>query len=108
VFGVHAVGDQHVAVSPRYGESHQDGLGDRAAAVVQAGIGYIHAAELANERLVLEKRLQATLARFGLIRSVGSVELAAASGGRHHGRDKMIVATAAQEADRIVSRPVPP
>ena len=65
-------------VRPVTVDGHQHGLGHGAAAVVEAGVGDVHAGQLADERLILEERLQAALAGLGLVGRVGRVELAAA------------------------------
>ncbi len=85
-------------------QRHEHALGDGAAAFVEAGVGHIQAGQLADQRLVLEERLQAPLARLGLVGRVGGVEFAARRDGIDHGRDEVIVAAAAEEADRAVRR----
>ena len=103
---MHALGDEHLAGAAGDAEGHQHRLGDGAAAVVEAGVGDVHAGELADQRLILEERLQAALAGLGLVRRVGGVELAAAGDGIDDGRDEVVVAAAAEEADRVVGRAI--
>ena len=77
VFGVHAGGDDHLRLALRHAQAHQHRFRRRAAAVVQAGVGDVHAGQLADQRLVLEHRLQRALADLRLVGRVGGVELAA-------------------------------
>ena len=86
------------------GQGHEHGLGDGAAALVEAGVGDVQAGQLADQRLELEERLQAALAGLGLVGRVGGVELAAAGDGIDHGGDEVVVAAAAEEADGVVGR----
>ncbi len=67
---------------------------------------HVHAGELADERLVLEEHLQVALARLGLVGRVGGVELAARRDAVDDGRDEVVVAAAAQEADLLPGRPI--
>ena len=78
---------------------HQHGFGRGAAAVVQAGVRDIEAGEPRDERLIFEHDLQVALADFGLVRRVGRVELAAAGELIDGGRNEVVVAAAAEEAD---------
>ena len=57
--------------------AQQRRFGRRAPAVVQTGVRHVHAGQLADERLILEHRLQIALTHFGLIRRVRRVEFAA-------------------------------
>ena len=90
--GVDRPGDDDPALPPGDGQGHEDRLGDRRAAVVEAGVRDVHAGQLADERLILERRLQGPLARLRLIRRVGRVELAASGQVVHDGRDEVVVA----------------
>ena len=75
---------------------------DRRAAVVEAGVGDVQSGQLGHQGLVLECRLQRSLAGLGLVRGVGRVELAAAGQLIDDGGDEMVVASSAQEADFLV------
>ena len=97
--GCTLAGDDDLAVALRAADGHQHGLGRRAAAVVEAGVRDIEAGEPRDERLVLEHDLQIALADLGLVRRVGRVELAAAGDLIDDGRDEVVVAAAAEEAD---------
>ena len=55
---------------------HENGFADRRAAFVEAGVGDVHARQLADQRLVFKERLQTALAGFGLVRGVRGVILA--------------------------------
>ena len=85
-------------------QGHEHRLGHCAAAFVKAGVGDIHAGQLADQRLIFEERLQAALAGFGLIGRVGRVEFAAAGDGIDDGRNEVVVAAAAQEAHSRIGR----
>ncbi len=98
VLGMHAVEGNHLLVALRGTHAEQHGFDARAAAVVEAGVRDIHARQLANQRLVLEHGLQIALADFRLVGSVGRVEFAPRGQRVDHGRDEMVVAAAAQEA----------
>ena len=89
------------AVSARGAECHQHRLGRGAAAVVQAGVGDVHAGQLGDQRLVLEEDLQVALAGLGLIRRVRRVELAARGDVVDDRRNEMVVAAAAEKADLL-------
>ena len=62
----------------------------------------------ADHRLELEDRLERALRRLGLVRRVGGVELGAADGAAHDGRDEAAVHAGAEEvvepAERVVAR----
>ena len=104
---MNAFGDDRRAGASGNAQGHQDRLGQGAAPVVQAGIGHLHARELADERLVFEENLQASLAGFRLVGRIGRVVFAPAGDGVHHRRDEMVVTAATQKTDRIASRPIP-
>ena len=71
--GVGSTGDQsHAALTVA---AHGSGLGGGGGAVIDRGVGNVHAGQLADHGLILEDRLQNTLAHFGLIGGVGSQEL---------------------------------
>ncbi len=98
IFGMDAFGDQHFRAALVDAHGHEHALGHRAAAFVKAGVGDIHAGQLADERLIFEKRLQASLAGLGLVGRVGGVEFAAAGDGIDDGGNEMIVTAAAEES----------
>ena len=70
-------GGDHARVPAGGVDGHQHGFGRGAAAVVQAGVGDVHAGQLGDQRLVFEEHLQVALAGLGLIGRVRRVELAA-------------------------------
>ena len=92
------------AVAAGDAAGHQAGLGQRAGAVVHAGVGHVHAHQLAGHRLQLEHRLQRALADLRLVRRVGGVVLAAADDVRDRARDEVPVRAAAEEATPSRSR----
>ena len=96
------------AVPPRDGQRHQHRLGRGRAAVVEAGVGDVHAGQLGDQRLVFERRLERPLAGLGLVRGVRRVELAPGGEVVDHRGDEVVVASAAQEADPPVGARVPP
>src|SRR4051812_20992574 len=98
---MNTLGDEHLPVPARRTNGHQGGFSYGAATFVEAGVGHVHAGELADERLKLEERLERSLARLGLVGRVGSVELTAAGDRVHDGGDEMVVATGAEEADGV-------
>ena len=106
VLGVNALGDEHFAGAAGDAEGHEHGLGDGRAAFVERGVCHFEARELGHHRLKFEDGLQRALARFGLIRRVRCVELAATRDGIHDARNEVIVGTAAEEADGIASSPI--
>ena len=75
----------------------QAGLRGGAGPVVEAGVRDVHAGELADHRLELERRLQGPLADLGLVRRVGGDELGAAGEVRRDGGDGVPVGAGAQE-----------
>ena len=104
VFGVQAFRDDHLALAVGDVDRHQHRLGHGRAALVEAGVGDVHAGQLADERLVLVKGLQAALAGLGLVRRVGRVKLAAGTDRVHHGRNEVVVGAAAEETDVLPGR----
>ena len=89
-----------------FADGHEDGLGDGGAALVERGVGDLHAGELADERLELEERLQAALARLRLVGRVGGVELAPPRDRVHDGGDEVVIRPAAEEAYGVCRRAV--
>ena len=81
-------------------QGHQHRLGRGAGAVVERAVGHLHAGQSRDERLVLEHRLQVALARLGLVGGVRGVELAPRTDDVAHRGDEVVVAPAAEEADR--------
>ena len=112
VLGMHARGNDHPPRPAAAAHGHQHRLGHRAAAVVEARVGDVHAGQLRDERLVLEQRLEVALAHLGLVGRVGGDELAAGGDEIDHGGDEVVVAAAAEEAGgaagrRVCGRPAP-
>ena len=77
---------------------HQYGLAQGRAAVVDRGVGDIHAGQRRHHRLVFVDDLQRPLAGFGLVGRVRRHELAAAGDIPHSRRDVVVVAPGAGEA----------
>jgi hypothetical protein len=69
--------------------------------VVPGGVRDVHARELADDRLVLEERLEHALAHLGLVRRVGGQELAPLEDRVDHCRDVVVVHTGAEERDLL-------
>ena len=55
--------------------AHGSGLSSGGSAVINRGVGNVHAGQLADHGLILEDGLQDALAHFGLIGGIGSQEL---------------------------------
>ena len=80
-----------------------DGFGRGGRAIVVRGVGDFHAGQGGHQRLVFEDGLQRALRDFGLVGSVGGVELAAAQDVVDHGGDVVVVGARAEEGDQIVA-----
>ena len=74
---------------------HQHGFAERRAAVVDRGIGNVHAGQGGHHRLVFVDELQRALAGLGLVRRVGGHELAAAGHVPDGGGNVVVVAAGA-------------
>ena len=98
---IHALRD-HGRLSLGDGVGHQHGLGDRGGAVVERGVGHVHARQLRHHGLVLEDGAQRPLARLGLIRRVGGEEFATQDQMVDRARDRVIVGAPAQEAGEVI------
>ena len=81
VLGMEVARDENLA-APGLDVRHHGRFRDGGRAVVQGGVGHVHAGQLSDQCLVLEDRLQRPLARFRLIGRVRGVELWL---GRHGG-----------------------
>ena len=81
-----------------HGQGHQGGLGHGGAAVVEAGVGDVHAGELGDQGLVFEDGLEGALAGLGLVGGVGGVEFAAGGEVIDDGGDEVVVSACAEEA----------
>ena len=68
-------------------------------AVVPGRVGHVHPGQLADQRLVLEDRLQHALAHLGLIRRVRGQELAAGENDVHDRRDVVVVDPRPEEGE---------
>jgi hypothetical protein len=75
--------------------------------VVPGRVRDVHARQLADDRLVLEDRLQHALAHLGLVRRVGSQELAPGEDSVDHRRDVVVVDAGAQERQLLPGLDVP-
>lgn len=95
---MHRPGDDHRAAAATDGDRHEDGLGHCRSAVVEAGVGHVHAGELGHQGLVLEDGLERTLRRLGLVGRVGGEELATRGEGVDGRGHEMVVAPAPEEA----------
>ena len=76
VLGVDRLGDDDLSEPSRDRQRHQHSLGRGRTAVVEAGVGNVHAGQLRDQRLILERRLERALTGFGLVGRVGRIELA--------------------------------
>ena len=68
--------DHNLFGATRHTDAHHRRFSGGATAVVEAGIGDVHARELADQRLILEHRLQVALTDLWLIRRVRGIEFA--------------------------------
>jgi hypothetical protein len=84
----------------------QAGLGGCRRTVVERGVGDVEPGQLADQRLELEDRLQRALAHLGLVRRVGSQELAATGERVDHRRDEVVVRAGAEKAGPALGRGV--
>ncbi len=80
VLGVDGAGDDG-GVAAGDADGHHDGFGGAGGAVVHAGVGDLHAGELADHGLELEHGLEGALGDLGLVGGVGGEELAAGDDG---------------------------
>ncbi len=99
IFGMNGSEDDDLLVSVGDAHRHESGFADGRPPFVEAGVADVHPRQPANERLVFEERLQASLARLGLVRSVGRIEFAAARDLVDGRGNEMVVNAAAHEAD---------
>ena len=76
-------------------------------AVVEGGVGDVHAGQLADHRLVLVDRPQRALARLGLVGRVRGEELAAEEHVIDHARDVVVVGAAPEERHVAIGVGVP-
>ena len=93
--GIRAGGDQGLVPFPV--PAHGQGLGGGGGAVVDGGVGDLHARQGANHGLILKNRLQNALADLRLIGGVGGDQLLAADDALHHGGDEVAVCPRAPE-----------
>ena len=82
-------------------EGHADCFGKGRRAVIERGIGHLHAGQVADQALVFEDGLQSALRYLGLVRSVGRVELVPAQYVIDNRGDEVVVSAGAQEAGRV-------
>ena len=78
-------------------EREQARLSQGRCTVIMAGIGDLHAGQLADHGLVLEHGLQHALAQFRLVRCVGGVELGALQDEVDGGRDVVSIASTTEK-----------
>ena len=76
---------------------HQHGLGRGRRAVIDRGVGNLHAGELADQRLIFEQRLQGALAYLGLVRRIRGREFRARNNRVDCARNEMMVDTSAKK-----------
>ena len=93
--------EQHPAGRFVRAHRHEDGFGQRAGAVVEAGIGNIEPGERRHHGLVFVNHLQRALARFRLVRSVGGIEFAAGGDLPNRRRNMMLVGAGADEVQPV-------
>ena len=81
-------------------------LGRGGGAVVERGVGNIHAGELSHLGLELEQHLQRALGDFGLVRGVGGQKLRALDEVIHRGRHMVSIGPGAAEEGPRPRRPI--
>ena len=99
---VERVGHQHLAAF-RFAvgaQAHEHRFRQAGGAVVDGGVGDVHAGEPGDQGLVFVDHLQGALAGFRLVRGVGGVELTAGGDFPYRRRDVVRVGAAAEEAER--------
>jgi hypothetical protein len=102
VVRMQCAGDQHApaGVLAVGAYRHQQRLAQAAGAVVQGGVGDLHAGQAADHALVFVEHLQRALAGLGLVGRIGRVELAAGGDLPHRRRDMVLVGAGADEVQR--------
>ena len=88
---------QHGLVAPCDAARHRDCLGAGGGAVIERGVGDLHAGQQRDLRLKLEQVLQCPLRQLGLVRGVGGQELAALDQVIDRGRHVMAIAAGAEK-----------
>ena len=97
VLGVDGAGDDG-GVAAGDADGHHDGFGGAGGAVVHAGVGNLHAGELADHGLELEHGLEGALGDFGLVGGVAGEEFAALDEGIDDDGLVVLVDAGAEEA----------
>ena len=105
VCGRDAVGQRHF-LPFGYPAGHQRGLGQAGRAVIHAGVGHLHAVEVADQGLELIDHLEGPLAGLGLVGRVGGNELAPGYQRFDYRGDKVVVGACAQERRAAAQGPV--
>jgi hypothetical protein len=93
--------DQHLA-GFRFAvgtQRHEDGFGQARRTVIHRGVGHVHAGEAGHHGLVFVNGLQGALARLGLVRRVGGVELTTGDQLPHRCRNVMLIGTGTDKTD---------
>ncbi len=80
---------------------HQHRFGQRRRAVIERGVGDLHAGETRHHGLVFVEQLQGTLAGLGLVRGIGGVELAPGGDLPHRSGNVMLIRPCTDEAERL-------
>ena len=91
--------------SSRNSEAHESSLGQGCAAVIERGVGRIHAGEPTDGGLVLVKGLEGPLGTFGLVGGIGGGEFRPGRKAVDHGRNDMVVPASADERDDVMTVP---
>ena len=86
--------------APVRAHGHEAGLGERGGAVVERRVRHIQRGQARDHGLVLVHDLQRALARLGLVRRVGAVDLAARDEGPDGRRNVVLVGAGADEVER--------
>ena len=100
---VHAGREDHSGVL-RCCDPQVHSLDERRGAVIERGIGHLHAGQQRHLALELEQHLQRALAHLRLVRRVGGQELAAHQQLIDAGRDVVAIGAGAEEARHRVRR----
>ncbi len=91
--------------APVRAHGHEAGLGERGRAVVERGVRHVHRGQAGDHGLELVHDLQRALARLGLVRRVGAVDLAARDERPDRRGDVVLVGARADEVERQAVAP---
>ncbi len=89
-------------------QRHDDSLRRGGGPVIVRGVGDFHACQPRDHALVLEDRLQRSLADFRLVRGIGGVELRAGHHEVHDAGNEVVIRARAQETGGAPAVGVPP